>query len=408
MSTGALDGLVVIDLTAMLAGPYASMLLADQGARVIKVEPPGGDNTRRIGPHLEGALTRDEGGYGSYFASINRNKESIVLDLKSARGREVLLELVRGADVLIENYRAGVMERLGLPYETLAQANPKLVYAALRGFGDPRSGESPYVGWPAYDPIAQAMGGIMGITGPVAGGAPTKIGPGVGDINPAMFLAFGIAAAVWRAERTGEGQFVDLAMLDGVLAVSERLVYQQSATGVPPGPEGDGHPLLCPFGLFRAKDGYVSLGIPKDEFWLPFVALIGQPELGHDPRYATNQDRVARREEVNAIVTAFTTAHTKAELIAVLGGQIPFGPVYRADEIFADPHFEARDMLVDVDVPGANRTLRVAGTPIKMSATPGGVRRRAPLTGEDTERILADFGFDAAAREALRADKIVA
>ncbi|WP_420392656.1 CaiB/BaiF CoA transferase family protein [Acuticoccus sp.] len=406
--TGPLEGLTVVDLTQMLAGPFASMLLADQGARVIKIEPPGGDNTRRIGPHLPGALTMEQGGYGSYFASINRNKESIVLDLKADEGRAVFTALVAQADVVIENYRAGVMERLGLGYEALAALNPKLVVAALRGFGDPRGGESPYTNWPAYDPVAQAMGGIMGVTGPVPGGAPTKIGPGVGDIMPAMFLAYGIACAVWRAERTGEGQFVDIAMVDGVLAVTERIVYQQSTTGVAPAPEGDGHPLLCPFGLFKAKDGFVSLGIPKDEFWRPFAKLIGQAELADDPRYATNLERVARREEVNALVTAFTVMRTKSELAEILGGTIPFGPVLRADEIFADPHFRARNMLVDVDVPGANRPLTVAGTPIKMSATQGGVRRRAPLTGEDTDTILTELGYDAGARAALRASKAVA
>ncbi|UOM34828.1 CaiB/BaiF CoA-transferase family protein [Acuticoccus sp. I52.16.1] len=406
--TGALEGLTVLDLTQMLSGPFASMLLADQGARVIKIEPPGGETTRRVGPFLEGQTRMEEGGYGSYFASINRNKESIVVDLKSPDGIALFKRLTARADVVIENFRAGVTHRLGLDYETLARDNPRLVVAALRGFGDPASGESPYAAWPAYDPVAQAMGGIMGITGPVPGGAPTKIGPGVGDLVPALFMAFGIVSAVLSARASGRGQFVDVAMVDGVLAVCERLVYQHSATGDVPGPEGDGHPLLCPFGLFKAKDGYVSLGIPKDEFWGPFCAVIGAPHLGDDPRYRLNADRVARRDEVNGIVTAFTTRHTKAELLEIFGGRIPFGPVLRADEIFADPHFAARGMLPEVEVPGASRPLTVAGTPVHMSRTPGGVRRRAPLTGEDTDRILADFGFDEAERQALQAAGAVA
>ncbi|WP_088346060.1 MULTISPECIES: CoA transferase [Rhodomicrobium] len=391
---GALDGLTVIDVTVMLAGPYASMMLADQGARVIKIEPPGGEDARRVGPYLGGALPPEQGGYGAYFASINRNKDSVVIDLKQEAGKDVLRRLAAKADVLIDNYRGGVMERLGLSYESLAEANPRLVYAALRGFGDRRSGESPYAAWPAYDPVSQAMGGIMGITGATAGGPPTKIGPGVGDIMPAMFLAFGIAAACWRAQRTGRGQFLDIAMVDGVLAVCERIVFQYSATGIAPKPEGSGHPLLCPFGLFPAKDGFVSLGIPKDEFWAPFVRLMDRPELAGDPRYATNAARLERRDEVNALIGAWTAARTKAELAAAFGGKIPFGPVLQADDIFADPHFAARTMLAEVEMPGADRPLTVANTPLRLSETPGGVRRRAPLTGEDTDKVLAEFGFD--------------
>jgi len=404
---GALDGLVVLDLTQMLAGPYATMMLADQGARVIKIEPPGGDLTRRNGPHLEGALKIEQGGFGSYFASINRNKESLVLDLKTPAGKEVLLDLVRKADVLVENYRAGVMERLDLGYEALAEVNPKLVYGTLRGFGDPRCGESPYAKWPAYDPVAQAMGGIMGITGPTPGGAPTKIGPGVGDIIPAMFLAFGIAAACWRAQRTGKGQFVDIAMVDGVLAVCERIVFQYSVSGEAPGPEGNGHPLLCPFGLFPAKDGYISLGVPGDRFWVPLVALMGRPELATDPRYGTNEARVARRTEVNEIVGEWSSRHTKKELTELLGGEIPFGPVFNAADVFADPHFRARQMLVETEQPGAIRPLTIAGTPVRMSDTPGGIRHRAPMTGEHTTATLAHYGFTQQHIDQLRSDGVI-
>ncbi|MCG5258742.1 CoA transferase [Cupriavidus gilardii] len=402
---GALDGLVVLDLTQMLAGPYASMMLADQGARVIKIEPPGGDLTRRNGPHLDGALRLEQRGYGAYFASINRGKESVELDLKHPAGREALLRLVRQADVLVENYRVGVMDRLGLGYETLAAENPRLVYATLRGFGDPRSGASPYAEWPAYDPVAQAMGGIMGITGPQRGGAPTKVGPGIGDIVPAMFLAYGIAAACWRAQRTGQGQFVDVAMVDAVLAVCERLVFQYSVTGKAPGAEGNGHPLLCPFGLFPAADGHVSLGVPNDRFWALLVARMQRPELQHDPRFATNDARVAHREAVDELVSAWTRQFTKQQLAHELGGEIPFGPVFDAGDIFADSHFRVRNMLVEVEQPGAARPLTVAGTPVRMSATPGTVRRRAPLVGEHTAHTLADFGFTATEIAALAAGR---
>ena len=404
---GALDGLTVIDLTAMLAGPYAAMMLADQGARVIKIEPPDGDASRRIGPQLEGGLTSEDGGYGAYFASIGRNKDSIVIDLKHEAGKQVLRRLVAKADVVIENFRSGVMERLGLSYEALAEINPRLVYGTVRGFGDARSGESPYGSWPAYDPVAQAMGGIMGITSTTKEGAPTKVGPGVGDIMPAMFLAFGIASACWRAQRTGEGQFVDIAMVDGVLAVCERLVFQYSVTGEPPGTDGNHHPLVCPFGLFPAKDGHVSIGVPKDEFWGPLMHAMEMPERAEDERYATNLARIERRQEVVDFISEWTAARTKQEMIEIFGGTVPFGPVFQADDIFADPHFASRNMLVEVEHPGAHRPLTIANTPIRMSRTPGGVRRRAPLIGEDTDRILSDFGFDLDEVEALRAAGVI-
>ena len=399
---GPLQGLIGLDLTQMLAGPFATMMLADQGAQVVKIEPPGGDRTRDNGPHLPGALRTEAGGYGAYFASINRNKQSLTLDLKSEAGKAALRKLVRGADVLVENYRAGVMDRLGLGYEQLAQENPRLVYATLRGFGDPRSGKSPYAEWPAYDPVAQAMGGIMSITGPEPGGAPTKVGPGVGDLVPAMFLAYGIAAACWSAQRTGRGQFVDVAMVDAILALCERPVFQFSATGKAPGPEGNGHPLLCPFGLFPARDGYVSLGVPNDRFWVPLVQRMGRPELTSDERYATNEARAAHRHEVERIVADWTARHTKAELSDILGGEIPFGPVLNAADIFSDPHFRMREMLVEVEQPGAAQALTVANTPIRMSVTPGGVRRRAPLTGEHTDQVLSDFGFSPSEIAVLR------
>ena len=401
---GPLAGLVVLDLTQMLAGPYVTAMLADQGARVIKIEPPGGDKTREGGPQPLGSRPSEQGGYGAYFASVNRNKESLVLDLKTQSGKAVLRRLASTADVLVENYRAGVMERLGLGDETLAALNPRLVYGAVRGFGDGRTGASPYGDWPSYDPVAQAMGGMMGITGSVPGGPPTKVGPGVGDIVPAIFLAYGIMAACWRAQRSGRGQFVDVAMVDAVLAVCERIVFQYSATQQVPRPEGNGHPLLCPFGLFPAKDGHISLGVPNDRFWQPLTELMGRPELARDPRYLTRHDRVERRTEVEALVGDWTRQHTKQELIDKLGGIIPFGPVFDAVDIFADSHFRARQMLVDTEMPGLDRPLTLAGTPVHMSETPGGIRSRAPLIGEHTDNILADFGFGAGEIAQLRTD----
>lgn len=393
-SNGALDGVVVIDFTQMLSGPFAAMMLADQGARVIKVEPPGGDQTRKFGPFRPGQLTMPDGGYGGYFASTNRNKDGICVDLKSPDGRRVIERLVAGADIVIENFRAGVMERLGLGYEALREINPRLVYGAIRGFGDARTGKSPYGEWPAYDVVAQAMGGIMGITSTEAGGQPTKIGPGVGDIVPAMQCAFGLVSALYRARATGEGQFVDVAMVDGVLALCERIVFQHAIDGTVPGPEGNSHPLLCPYGLFKAKDGWVAIGCPHDDFWKLLARCMGRHDLADDPRYQLTPDRLKRRSEVEGAVTSWTSVRTKAEIAAVLGAKVPFGPVLRVDEIFADGHTAARGMLATVELPGVpDHPLVIADTAIKMTATPGGVRRRAPLVGEDTARVLAEFGY---------------
>ncbi|MGI9424701.1 MAG: CaiB/BaiF CoA transferase family protein [Hyphomicrobiaceae bacterium] len=393
LSRGALDGLIVLELTTMLAGPFAGMLLADQGARVIKIEPPGGESTRQVGPHPDGAIAPNEGGYGAYFASINRNKESLTLDLKSPQGKDIFRRLAAQSDVLLENYRAGVMERLDLSYESLRADNPKLVYAALRGFGDPRTGESPLVHWPAYDVVSQAMGGLMAITGTQKGGEPTKVGPGVGDLIPAMQSVIGILAAVWRADRSGHGQLVDVGMVDSVLSICERAIYQRSYTGAIAGPEGNGHPLLCPFGMYPAKDGYVAIGIPRDDFFALFADLIGQPELKTDPRYTKNDERVRRRDEVEAIVTNWTSARTKSQIAEILGGNVPFGPIQTADEIMGAAHTAARDMLAEVEHPGTDRTYTLVNTSIKLTDTPGGIKRRAPLAGEHNSQVLADFGF---------------
>lgn len=403
MSGGALSDLRVVDLTQMLAGPLCTQLLADQGATVIKIEPPSGDAIRSSGPFRPDDDLR---AFGGYFASVNRNKVSLVLDLKQERGKDILRRLIASSDVVVENFRSGVMERLGLSYEVLRAQQPALVYAAIRGFGDPRSGESPYAHWPAYDVVAQAMGGIMGITGP-AGGAPLKTGPGVGDIVPAMMLGIGILSAVHHARRTGEGQFVDVGMTDSILALCERIVYQYSYQGRVPGPEGNRHPLLCPFGLFEALDGWVSIACPSDDFWKHLAAAMGQPEMGTDERYATNQARLAHAEAVNTAVEGFTQRHDKAELSRLLGGRVPFGPVYSVEDIFNDLHFRARDMLVAVDHPGCAEPVQIVGVPIKLSETPGSVRHRAPLLGEHSQQILQDIGYDADTIRALVSDGVV-
>ncbi|AEF88660.1 Formyl-CoA transferase [Delftia sp. Cs1-4] len=400
---GALAGLRVIDMTLMLAGPYASMLLGDHGAEVIKVEPLDGDYVRTVGPYLPDDEQRS---FGGYFQSVNRNKQSIAIDLKQAEGRALLIELVKRSDVLIENYRSGVMDRLGLSYEELRKVRPQLVYAAVRGFGDPRTANSPYVNWPAYDVVAQAMGGIMGITG-AADGEPTKVGPGVGDIVPAIMCAFGVMAAVYRARETGRGQFLDVSMVDTVLALCERIVYQYSYEHKVPGPEGPRHPFLSPFGIVPCKDGHVTLACHTDVFWSRLCELIGRPELGTDPRLATEAARRQNSDLVYDSVAVYTLQRTKHELLAELGGQVPFSPVYNVADIAQDPHFAAREMLVELEHPGSKHRPMVAGVPVKMTETPGGVHRRAPLLSEHAEEILAGIGIGAEQLASLRERRIV-
>ncbi|NIJ37594.1 crotonobetainyl-CoA:carnitine CoA-transferase CaiB-like acyl-CoA transferase [Sphingopyxis panaciterrae] len=393
----------MIDLTQVLAGPFCTQILADHGAEVLKVEPLRGDETRRLGPYRADDELRAISGY---YQSVNRNKKSIALDLKSPEGRQVLLDLIDGADAVVENSRGGVMERLDLSYELLSSRNPKLVYAAIRGFGDPRSGESPYAAWPAFDIVGQAMGGMMGITGPDAD-TPIKVGPGVGDLIPGLFAVIGIVMALMNARQSGAGQFVDVSMVDCVLATSERIINQYSYTGRIPCPEGNRHPLLCPYGVVRAADGWLTLSAPTDAFWRKLLTLIARHDLVDDARYAANEARLARQDEVYALVEEFTRTKTKAELTELFGGVIPFGPIYDVSDIFADPHFRIRDMLVDVDQPGSATPVTVAGVPIKMSLTPGRVRHRAPLLGEHTREILRTAGYAGAAADRLFHNNIV-
>jgi crotonobetainyl-CoA:carnitine CoA-transferase CaiB-like acyl-CoA transferase len=385
---GALSDLRIIDLTQMLAGPFGSMLLADHGAEVIKIEPLEGDMTRRGGSFRADDHERKLSGY---FQSVNRNKQSVSLDLKAQEGRAAFLALVRDADAVVENFRAGVMERLGLGYEVLKEANPRLVYGALRGFGDERTGASPYVAWPAFDVVAQAMGGIMAITGPDPA-TPTKVGPGVGDIFPGMMLAFGVLAAIHNARRTGVGQFVDVSMVDAILSVCERPVWQHSLDTVVPGPEGNHHPFISPFGMFPAADGFVTIAAHQQQFFSVLCRAIEAEALVQDARFCDDMARSIHRVDLNRELGEFTRRFTKAELMARLGGQIPFGPVMNIAEIAADPHFAAREMLPEVEQPGST-PIRIAGVPIKMTVTPGAVRRRAPFLGEQTRTQLRRAGL---------------
>ncbi|MGL5838334.1 MAG: CaiB/BaiF CoA transferase family protein [Sphingorhabdus sp.] len=401
--SGVLQGLRILDLTTAFAGPFCTQVFADHGADIVKIEPPGGDATRRAGPWHK---TDTEKRHSGYFHSVNRNKRGMVLDLKSEAGKAVLRQMVPQFDVIVENFRAGVMERLDLSYESLRALNPKLVYASIRGFGDPHTASSPYEDWPAFDVVAQAMGGVMGITGPDAI-TPTKVGPGIGDSIPALYCAIGILGAVLRARETGQGQYVDVAMVDGILAVCERMVYQLSVGEVVAKPEGNHHPFLVPFGVFPASDGQVAIACPDDDFFGQLASLLDAPELVANARFGTTPKRMANRPECIDALSAITQRFSKAELKSRLGGNVPFGPVYDMSEIATDPHFAAREMLVDIDCPGLDKPVQITGTPIRFSETPGGVKRCGPDLGEHSDQILAEAGFAPEAIAALRASGAV-
>jgi crotonobetainyl-CoA:carnitine CoA-transferase CaiB-like acyl-CoA transferase len=386
---GPLAGVRVLDLTRALSGPFCSMMFADLGADVIKIEAPTGDPTRGAPPFTD---EDGERAYGGYFASVNRGKRSIVLDLKDPDDVERFKALVPTADVLLENNRAGVMDRLGLSYEILAELNPNLVYGAIRGFGDPRTGASPYVNWPAYDVVAQAMGGLIGVTGP---GEDTvvKCGPSVADIYAGTVAAVGVLAAVLRARETGKGQFTDVAMYDAVLSLCEGAAYQLSYTGKVPRPIGNGHPIIPAFDVYATADGHCGLGLTTDETFQKFCELMDEPGLAGDPRFALFVDRLANRSTLDATIAALVAPLSNAELVELLGGRVPIGPVNDMAAIYADPHVAARNMLIELQQPDGSRSVLVAGQPIKMSESTTSPRGRPPRLDEHRREILAEAGL---------------
>ncbi|HEX2340889.1 MAG TPA: CaiB/BaiF CoA-transferase family protein [Vicinamibacterales bacterium] len=379
---GPLAGTVVVDFTRVLSGPYCTMLLADMGARVIKVEQPGkGDDTRAWGP----PFVRGE---SAYFLSINRNKESITLDLKRRDAREVLDRLLAKADVLVENFRPGTMDRMGLGYQRVSAAHPRLVYCAISGFGQ----TGPRRDLPGYDAVVQAEGGLMSITGD-ADGPPYRLGVAISDIVAGIFASHGIVLALLARERTGRGQLVDIAMLDATAAL---LTYQAGiffATGNSPGRLGNRHPTIAPYETFTASDGDFVIAVGNDEQWRRFCGAIGLDDLGRDARFATNSDRVTRYDELRPLLAARLLERPRAAwLEALTAAGVPCGSVRSVGEVLADPQLAARDMIAHLDHAAAG-AIRTLGVPIKLSNTPGGVRTPPPRLGEHTDAVLRDLGF---------------
>jgi CoA:oxalate CoA-transferase len=376
----ALSGLKVLDLSRVLAGPYCGMVLADLGAEVVKVEMPGiGDDSRAFGPFV--------GSESAYFMSLNRNKESITLNLKEEKAKEIFLRLVEKFDVVLENYRPGTMEKLGLGYDRLSQVNPRLIYAATSGFGH----TGPYSLKPAYDVVVQGMGGIMSITGH-PGGPPTRVGASIGDITAALFTIIGILAALNMRHETGKGQKVDVAMLDSQVAILENAIARYEVTGQVPGRIGNRHPSITPFSSVKASDGYLIIAIGNDSLWGKFCHLVGREELIDDPLYRTNKDRTDNWDALEPVLTEIFADKTVDEWISLLeSAGIPCGPINTVDKVVSDPQVLARNMIVEVEHPVAGK-LKMAGCPIKLSAVSGGeIRRPAPLLGQHTTEVLSRY-----------------
>ncbi|MDP2857579.1 MAG: CoA transferase [Bacillota bacterium] len=374
-----LSGLRVLDLTRVLSGPYATMVLGDLGAEIIKVEIPGkGDDSRDYGPFLAGE--------SAYFMSINRNKKSIVLNLKTAGGREILLRLAEASDVLVENFRPGTMDKLGLGYGLLSERNPRLVYAACSGFGS----TGPFAQKPAYDIIVQGMGGIMSVTGH-PDGPPTRVGVSIGDIVAGLFTVIAIQAAVQERERSGLGQFIDVSMLDCQLAILENAIARYTITGEVPGRLGNRHPTITPFTSLETEDGAVIFGAGNNALFRRLCDAIGRPDLANDPRFETNASRTtvwepALKPVLEAIFRTRTTAHW-LEKLEGLGS--PCGPINTIDKVLSNPQVASRGMLVELEHPVAGKHV-VAGPPFKMSRTPPSACTAAPVLGEHTEAVLRD------------------
>lgn len=381
-----LDGIRVVDLTRILAGPFCSMFLADMGADVIKVEDPdGGDPIRAQG---EGA--RD--GFSPYFATFNRNKRSIVLDLRSDDGREVLRRLVARADVLVENYRPGVLDRMGFPRAVLHALKPDLVIARVTGYGL----DGPYAQRPAFDFIAQAMSGFMSVTG-APDGPPMRAGPPVSDLVAGAYAAMGVLAALVRRGRTGQGEEVSTALTDSMVSLLAYMATNWFAAGRLPLRTGNDHGLVAPYGLFEAADGRVAIAPSNDGVYFKLLAALGLEHLRDRPGFATNADRFARRAQINAEIDAVTRTRPIAHWIEVLNAAgVPCGTVLDVGEVFDDPQVAHQRMRVTIDVPGRG-PVDVLGFPVKFSDDPCRVFRPPPALGADTRDVLEDLGLDAAA-----------
>jgi crotonobetainyl-CoA:carnitine CoA-transferase CaiB-like acyl-CoA transferase len=395
--SGPLAGMRVLELAQIMAGPTAGMMLADMGADVVKVEKlPGGDDSRDYRePRVNGV--------SAPFLMLNRNKRGIAIDLKKPKGKEILLRLVRDADVLTENYRRGTLEKLGLGVDVLAKANPGLIYCAVSGYGR----DGPYGDKGGFDLIAQGVAGLMSITGE-PGGPPAKTGNSVADINAGILAALGIVAAWSHKLRTGQGQVVDTSLMEAALQQTYWHATYAFATGASPGPTGSAHILTAPYQAFRARDGWINVGGANQANWERIADVLGHPGWRDDPRFRTNSDRMANLPALVKLMNDVIATRDKAQWIAAFDAAgVPVGPVNTVGEALADPQTLARGMVVETVHPQAGPT-RSLGCPVHFSATPTSVARPAPMLGEHTREVLAAAGYSASEIDAFVAEGVVA
>jgi formyl-CoA transferase/CoA:oxalate CoA-transferase len=393
------EGVRVLDLSRMLAGPYGSMLLADMGAEVIKIEEPGGgDPMRAMGPPFL------PDGESAYFLAVNRNKKSVALDLTRREGRDVFLDLARGADVVWENFRPGVLQKLGCDYPALAAANPRLIHCSISAYG----ADGPYRDWPAFDLALQAMGGAMSLTGE-AGGRPVRMGLPMGDLAGGMFGAFAVAGALFRRAQTGQGGQVDLALLDAQVSLLTYIAQYFWTDGRVPGPMGSGHASVVPYQALATRDSQLIVAVFAEKFWGGFCRAVEKPEWERDPRFATNRDRVVHRAALVPEIEALFAARTTAEWLARLQGEgVPATPILTVDRVLADPQVRARGMVVDLQHPAHGR-LPTLGTPIKIDGAMTLDPAPPPRLGEHTDAVLRDvLRYPASRIDDLRRARVVA
>ncbi len=391
-----LEGVTVLDLTRMLAGPYGSLLLADLGAEVIKVEDPaGGDPVRAMGPpFLQGE--------SAYFISINRTKKSLTLDLTTPPGREVFLRLVRTADVVLDNFRPGILEKLGVDYSVLRRINPRIIACSISAFGQ----DGPYRSVPAFDLILQAMGGAMSITGE-PNRDPVRMGIPMGDLAGGLFGAMAVAAALFQRERTGEGRFIDLSLLDCQVSLLTYVAQYFLVTGEIPGPVGSAHATIVPYQAFKTKDVHIVIAIFTEKFWSQFCNAVGRPDLVEDPRFATNRERRAHRHELIPILEEIFVTRTGEEWLKELQAVgIPSGPINTVDRVLSDPQVLHRGMVAEMDHPVCGQ-LKVVGSPVKAFPGDGERLQPPPALGQHTEEVLRRAGYSTEEIDNLRRDRII-
>ena len=386
-----LQDIKVIDFSQILAGPFCTMLLADMGADVVKIEKPnGGDDTRRYGPpFIEGE--------SAAFLTLNRNKRSIILDLKSEQGIAIVRRMLEDADVMIHNFRPGVVDRMGLAYDDVSAINPAIVYCTVSGFG----ATGPYSSRAGFDLVAQGMSGLMSING-FPGAPPAKVGVPMADLNTGMFCAYGILTAYINRLTTGQGQHVDASLIESGIAYTLYESATYFATGEVAGPLGSAHRMIAPYQAFATQDGYINIGAANQNNWERMCRAVGREDLLDDERFASNPERMVSIDALTPIMEETFRTQTTAHWVETLEkAGVPCGPIYNIEQVYADPHVQSRDMAVELEHPKSG-AIRNIGVPVKLSDTPGSVRTPAPLLGQHSDEVLAQFGYAATDIEAFK------